>query len=172
MEDEKCVYHGSPTRSFEIVTPKRNIRKGISKDNGEMVTIFDDISFHATPYKWIALAYTYLSKPYEIDGKTAHYNMGVSLYTHEKKLRIYGFESLEKSLEKLYGGGGYLYLFDKNKFFHTEGLGHLEVITKESIKPISIERIDNPVKELRELGVEFEYIDLSKPENEDARNYY
>ncbi len=171
-EDQNYVYHGSPVRSFEVVTPKRNKRVQISNKTGEHEVIFDDISFHATPYKWIGIAYTYHSKPYEIDGKQAHYNMGVSLYVHEKKLTIYGFESLEKSLEKLYGDGGYLYVFDKKDFFHTKGLGNLEVITKEAIKPVSIERITDPVKKLKELGVEFEFIDLSKPENERDRNYY
>ena len=98
--------------------------------------------------------------------------MGVSLYEKDQLVVvIYGFESLEKSLEKLYGYGGYLYIFDKDKFFHTKGLGSLEVITKEAIKPLSIERIDNPVKELETFGIKFKYVDLSKPENESLRNY-
>jgi hypothetical protein len=49
-------------------------------------TIFDQESFHATPYKWIALAYTYRSEPFEIDGKKAHYNMGVSLYDDKTEI--------------------------------------------------------------------------------------
>src|SRR3989344_157339 len=171
MKDKKYVYHGSPTRSFEIATPKRNIRSQISKTTGEITNIFDDISFHATPYKWIGLAYTYDPKRYKIEGRISRYNVGVSLYDNNKRITIFGYESLEKSLGKLYGDGGYLYVFDKNKFFHKQGLGNLEVITKEPIEPLLIEKIDDPVKELKMLGVEFEYVDLSKLENEQYRNY-
>jgi hypothetical protein len=129
------------------------------------------VSFHATPYRWIALAYTYDPKGYEIGGKMAHYGMGVSLYDHGEKIDIYGFHSLKQSLEKLYGDGGYLYIFEKEKFFRTEGLGDLEVITKENIKPFKIEKIDNPLAVLKNLGIGFNFIDLAKPENEEFRNY-
>jgi hypothetical protein len=83
-----------------------------------------------------------------------------------------GFESLEKSLEKLYGEGGYLFLFEKEKFFHTEGLGDLEVITKEHLKPFKVERIDDPIAELKKLGISFTFRDLSEQKNEKWRNYY
>lgn len=91
--------------------------------------------------------------------------MGVSLYDHTEELQIFGFESLEKSLEKLYGDGGYLFVFEKNKFFHTEGLGDLEVITKEPLEPVRVEKIDDPVAELRKLGITFKFTDLGLPEN-------
>ena len=168
--DKKYVYHGSPTL-FEMAIPKRQVRSQYDK-NGKLKVVFDEISFHATPYKWIALAYTYTSKPYKLKSKTAHYNMGVSLYKHEKELGIYGFESLEKSLEELYGDGGYLFTFKNEKFFHAGGLGNLEVITKESLKPHEIEKIDDPLFELKKLGISFKFIDLAKPENKQWRNYY
>jgi hypothetical protein len=52
------VYHGSH-ELFDLAIPKRQIRKGLNPDpNGEKyITVFDDISFHATPYKLIALNY-------------------------------------------------------------------------------------------------------------------
>jgi len=167
--DEKFVYHGSK-ELFETVIPKRQVRSRVDKE-GNVKVIFDDISFHATPYKWIGLAYTYDPKRYEIDGKIAHYNMGVSLYEHTEELEIFGFESLEKSLERLYGDGGYLFMFEKEKFFHTEGLGDLEVITKDPLRPVRVDRIDDPVAELKQLGVKFKYIDLALSENEKWRNY-
>jgi hypothetical protein len=134
--------------------------------------IFDQESFHATPYKWIALAYTYKSTPFEINGKTAHYNMGVSLYDNTNEVDIFGLNTLEESLKILYGDGGYLYHFDKDKFLHKEGLGNLEVIAEEPTRPVTVERIDDPVAEMKKLGVTFRFIDLVLPENEKHRNYY
>jgi len=168
--DDKYVYHGSK-ELFETIVPKKQVRSRVDK-KGNVKIIFDDISFHATPYKWIALAYTYDPKQYEIDGKNAHYNIGVSLYEHTKELEIFGFESLDNSIKKLYGDGGYLFVFEKEKFFHTKGLGNLEVITKESLRPIRIDKINNPATELKKLGVRFKYIDLTLPENKRWRNYY
>ena len=167
--DEKYVYHGSEDR-LEAINPTRHLRARKDKE-GNITTIFDDISFHATPYKWIALAYTYDPKPYVIDGRTIHYSMGVSLYNPINELiTILGFESLEKSLEVLYGDGGWLAIFEKDKFFHIEGLGDLEVVTKEVIAPVKVERIADPVRELATLGISFRFVDLGKPENE-ARGY-
>ncbi len=166
---EKYVYHGSQ-ESFDSVIPKRQVRSRLQKDGTQKV-VFDDISFHATPYKWIALAYTYDPKRYEIDGKTAHYNMGVSLYNHTEELDIFGVNSLEESLQKMYEDGGYLLSFEKEKFFHTEGLGNLEVITKDNLVPHTIERIDDPVSELKKLGIKFNFIDVALPENQKHRSY-
>jgi len=169
---EKYVYHGS-NKEFDsdYAIPKRQIRQRKDED-GEMKVVFDEESFHSTPHKWIALAYTYSGKPYEIEGKTAHYNMGVSLYENKHEVVIYGFGSLEESLEKLYGDSGYMYSFDKDIFLYKEGLGNLEVIVKEPTKPVAVERIDNPAEEMKKLGVAFNFIDLSLPENESYRNYH
>lgn len=156
--DEKYVYHGSK-ELFESVIPKRQIRSQLQKD-GTRKVIFDDISFHATPYKWIALAYMYDLKPFKIGEKTTHYNMGVSLYNNTEELEIFGSNSLEESLKEMYGAGGYLFVFEKDKFFHVEGLGDLEVITKESLTPYKVEKIKDPVAELKQLGIKFNFIDL------------
>lgn len=173
ISDDKYVYHGSPREiEGELAIPKRNIRNRWNKETETYDIIFDQESFHATPHKWIALAYTYKSVPYEIDGKTAHYNIGVSLYDTNNEVIILGFKSLEDSLEKLYGQGGYVYHFDKDKFLHKEGLGNREVIVEESIKPIEVERVDNPVEVMKKLGVIFNFVDLALPENENQRNYY
>lgn len=108
--------------------------------------------------------------PFQIDGQTAHYNMGVSLYEHNKEVNIYGFNSLEQSLQALYGEGGYLYHFDKDKFLYKEGLGNLEVIIEEPTKPVQVEKIDDPVLEMKKLGVNFKFIDLALSENADMIN--
>src|SRR3989344_1591383 len=167
--NEKYAYHGSKNfLGLETIVPKKHVRSR-KDEQGNLKVIFDEISFHATPYRWIALAYTLDRKHFKLDGEIVSYNMGVDLYDHEEELKIFGIESLEKSLEKLYGDGGYLFVFDKGKFFHTQGLGNLEIITKESLKPIRVERIDHPVSELKKLGISFKFIDLSKPENERSR---
>lgn len=170
--DEKYVYHGSP-REFDSdhAIPKRNIRSRTNAE-GKVEVIFDETSFHATPYKWIALAYTYHAAPYEIDGKTAHYNMGVSLYENTKEIEVYGFESLEQSLKVLYCKGGYVYHFDKDVFIYKEGLGDLEVIVTQATKPIVVERVEDPVEEMKKLGVTFKFVDLGLSENKDDRNCY
>jgi hypothetical protein len=171
--NDKLVYHGTPLKfDSEYAHPKRNVRSAWNSKNGSYDVIFDQESFHATPYKWIALAYTYKPAPYEIDGKTAHYNMGVSLYDDVTEVVIFGFNSLDDSLKILYGDGGYLYHFDKDKFLYKEGLGNREVIIEEPIKPITVEWIEDPVAEMKKMGVAFRFIDLALPENEDNRNYY
>jgi len=168
-KNNNYVYHGSP-RSFTTATPKRNVRSRYK--NGEEEVIFDDASFHATPHRWIALAYTYNPKQtYKLDGKKVYYNIGVSLYDSRKMVSILGFGSLENSLKKLYGKGGYLLTFDGKEFFHTEGLGDLEVITQKPIRPESVERIEDPVAQLKEVGVMFQFVDLARQENSKLRNF-
>lgn len=154
------VYHGSH-QYFEKAKLKRSRRFGKSQTNTDIV-IFDEVAFHATTHKWIALAYTYTPKSFTKNNKTFVYTIGVDLYKHTKELVVYGNESLEKSLEVMYGNGGFLFMFDNKDFFHKDGLGNLEVITKEEIKPIAIEYISNPVKELEKLGVSFLFRDATE----------
>jgi len=156
--DQNYVYHGSH-EIFDVVAPKKQVRIRDGKE------IFNEISFHATPYKWIALAYTCIQKPISLNGKKTNYMMGVSLYNHALKVDIFGIESLERSLEEMYGQGGYLYVFDKKDFYHTEGLGNLEVITKDPIKPIRVDKIDNPIEEMKKERVKFNFIDLTLAKN-------
>jgi hypothetical protein len=75
-------------------------------------------------------------------------------------------------LKVLYGSGGYVYCFDKNKFVFKEGLGNLEVIATDAIEPVKIERIDDPVSEMKKLGVIFHFTDLALSDNKGSRNYY
>lgn len=160
-ETGEKVYHGSPSEfDSDHAIPRHNTR---TNEEGEI--IFNQESFHATPHKWVALAYTYKAKPIEIEGKTAHYGMGVDLYDGGKEIAIWGVGSLEESLKEMYGEGGYLYHFDTDKFIYKEGLGSREVITEEPTKPISVERVEDPVSELQSLGVTFRFFDLSLPEN-------
>jgi len=160
---EKYVYHGSRTL-FESVVPKRQRRYGKSKNDG-MEIIFDEVSFHVTSHKWIALAYMCNHKSLTIKGKRTHYTMGVDLYTYKEEIEIYGINSLEDSLDEMYKEGGHLFTFKKEDFTHMEGLGNFELITKKSPKPVRVERINNPVSELKKLDISFKYIDLEIPEN-------
>lgn len=161
--DEYYVFHGSH-ELFETAIPKPQKRK--SKINGEWVTVFDDISFHTTPYKWIAINYTCICQNVSYQGKDYWHNTGVNLKNYKEEIEIYGVESLEKSLDVLFGQGGYLFTFDNKDFTAQEGLGILEVITKQETKPLSVERIGNPVSELKKLGITFKFVDLTLPENQ------
>ncbi len=156
--DENYVFHGSH-ELFDVVVPKRQIRKNLNKETGEYETVFDDISFHATPYKWIAIAYICTHNKFEREGFWYHYTKGVNLKEYEEVVEV---DSMEESMKELYGDGGYLYTYDKNEFHHAEGLGMLELITKGSIRPIQVERIDDPVAELKKLGIEFTFTDMTK----------
>lgn len=152
------VFHGSP-RVFDAKTANPRLNERIN-EKGEV--IFSEESFHATPHEWIALAYTYTPKPIEgLNREDAFYSMGVNLYSDEKVVAIFGVGSLEESLTYLYGQGGYLYHFDNGDFIYKEGLGSQEVIATSPTEPLHMERVDDPVKRMRELGVIFNFIDLS-----------
>lgn len=163
---EKLVFHGSP-REFDDKTANPRLNQRFNHA-GEV--IFNEESFHATPHKWIALAYTYAPKPIESLGEDVFYGMGVDLHSDEKVVTILGIGSLAESLDQLYGSGGYVYHFDNGDFIYKEGLGTNEVIATSPTTPLRAERIDNPVKALQELGATFRYIDLSLPENAVYRN--
>lgn len=120
--------------------------------------MFDQISYHATAHRWIALAYTYKSLPMSNNKNGPHYNIGVDLYDYRKEVQIIGTGSLKESLKKLYGDGGYLLKFRKEDFMHMKGLGNLEVVSLKVLRPVSIERIHDPVAEMLSAGVEFRFI--------------
>lgn len=62
------MYHGSH-ESFDIAIPKLQRRKGKNPDGEGFITVFEDVSFHATPYKWIALNYICQCKNISYQGK-------------------------------------------------------------------------------------------------------
>lgn len=171
--DPDFVFHGSHER-FGTAVPRQNRRiRGRPGSEGYEV-IFDRVSFHATPYRWIGLAYTYDPVPVPFEGRHVRHNMGVSLYRdsgEETQVHVHGFGSLEESLRALYGQGGYLYVFEKERFHHAEGLGDLEVISTVAVDPVRVERIEDPVAEMRQTGVKFKFVDLADPANADVRNY-
>lgn len=72
------VFHGSP-KQFEgkNAVPQRQVRTTQS-ESFEEVIIFDEESFHATPYRWVALAYTNKPAPINRDGIQGQYGMGVN----------------------------------------------------------------------------------------------
>lgn len=144
----ELIYHGSPFK-FETALPKRN--KRFNKNNE---LIWDKNSFHGTPHKWIALAYTRTRKD--------NHTTGVDLYEQNKIVDVYGPTNLTNALTELYGEGGYLYEFDASDFSHEEGLGNLERFTDKTLIPISVTRIDDPVVAMKELGVEFKFNSYSE----------
>ena len=139
------VFHGSPNHRIKKVLPGRHHRA--EKVSGEHITIFDQPSFHASPHRWIALAYLY----HEVRG----YSMGVDLYGSEIQVTVIGPTDPEDSLQRLYGKGGYLHSFSDSDFWWCEGLGNREVITDKEICPLVVMFIKDPVAEMRAEGVEF-----------------
>ena len=158
----KYVYHGSPS-NFDIAKPSYT-RRGQYID-GKFETAFEGTTLHATPHKWIALNYTH-DKPRNLEfihnSKKYHYSTGVSLFNNNKNILIIGQKTLEHSMKKLYGKGGYLYVFEAKDFTTAKGLGNLEVISYEPQKPIKKIFIKNPVKEMKKMGVKFVFMDATK----------
>ena len=123
-EHMKYVYHGSLYK-FDIAKPHSTSRGSIK--NGKQVINYEGISLHATPHKWIALSYIWSKGiSYIKNGESKHFNVGVSLFNNDKEIDIWGIKSLEYSLEKIYGGGGYIYIFNAKYFKHIKVLGHLK----------------------------------------------
>ena len=162
------VYHGSPNKKH-YSNPCRHIRT--RKRNGKNTLLFDQVSFHASPEYWIAITYTYTRNFFNLKKRKIYHNVEVDLYHNNKEVIIHGIESLEHSLEVLYGKGGYVATFPAQDFVNVEGLGDLECITSQVIKATLIEFISDPVTRLQELGIVFKFIDLSKEEYISRRNY-
>ena len=160
------VYHGS-SHNFKVAKPFHTTRGHIK--NGKAILDYEGISLHATPYKWIGLAYTANRLPYIHNNIKKKFNFGVPVREkdHEfnrQNVEIHGKQSLEYSLKKLYGNGGYLYTFNENKFKWVKGLGVNEVISYDEQVPKKIEFIKDPVKEMKKLGVNFVFInEIKKP---------
>lgn len=163
---KKFVFHGTP-KVFDAETANPRLNQRINLE-GEV--IFNEESFHATPHKWIALAYTYTPKHIDGLGEEVFYSMGVDLYSDEKVVTVLGVGSLEESLAQLYGAGGYVYHFDNGDFIYKEGLGSQEVIATSPTEPLQMERVEDPVEEMIDMGVTFHFIDLSLPENAEERD--
>ena len=157
------VYHGS-LHNFKVAKPFYTRRSHIK--NGKSIIDYEGISLHATPYKWMALAYTGNRLPYTYNGIKKIFEFGVPIKQKnddfERNIFIYGKKSLEYSLKKLYGNGGYLYTFNENKFEWVNGLGINEVISYDDQVPQKIKFIKDPVKEMKKLGVNFVFINETK----------
>ena len=145
MNSSPLVFHGSPIHRINIVRLRRNIRT--TKIGDKTVTIFDQNSFHASPYQWIALAYMYRTLP--------GHSMAVDLYGNKSQVLIIGPNNLDESLYQLYKRGGYLHSFNASEFWWCEGLGNREVITNKNISPVEVAFITNPVARMLQTGVEF-----------------
>jgi len=157
------VFHGSPT-PFGKVRPKRQVRY-TTNEYGIKIVTFDRRAFHATHIKWIAIAYTARCKVVEHEGKRYVQRIGVNLFCYDPVIHIFGVGSLQQTLKEMYGAGGFLYSYREHHFFHTEGLGNLEVITTRRIRPHAVSRIYNPVEELKKHKITFEFIDLAQEKN-------
>jgi len=155
-EHMKYVYHGSLYK-FDIAKPHSTSRGSIK--NGKQVINYEGISLHATPHKWIALSYIWSKGiSYIKNGESKHFNVGVSLFNNDKEIDIWGIKSLEYSLEKIYGGGGYIYTFNAKYFKHIKGLGPLEVLSYTEQTPNKIEFIKDPGKEMKKFRVKCKFI--------------
>ncbi len=160
------VYHGS-VHNFDIAKPSRTSR-GHRTKSGRIVQDYEGISLHATPYKWIAMSYMAEKRAkFTLKGKKYYFRHGVPVRTkdegfYNKHVYITGKRSLEYSLEKIYGKGGYLYTFDAKHFKHVKGLGENEVMSLEDQKPLKKQFIKDPVKMMKKEGVKFIFVDLTK----------
>ena len=160
------VYHGS-SHDFDIAKPSDTSRWDRTS-SGKLVRVYKGISLHATPYKWIGLSYIADKKiSFTHNRKTYRFGKGVDVKTknegfYNKEVEILGKKSLEYSLEKLYGEGGYLYTFDAKHFKHIKGLGENEVMSLEEQKPLKKQFIKDPVKMMKKEGVKFIFVDLTK----------
>lgn len=139
-EAKQVVFHGS---SFLFETARPSATQRVTK--GEVV--YEGTSLHATPYYWIALAFT--------ARKGGSSNFGVSLFTDDKTVLVLGSESLEKSLLELYEGDRYVYEFPAEPFAWQKGLGPLEVVSFEEQKPSKVDIIRDAVAVMKDAGVKF-----------------
>ena len=81
------------------------------------------------------------------------------MYNRDFIVAIYGNTTLDDALKTLYGNGGYLYHFNDNEWFvWFHGLGNLEKITFNEVKPFKVEFIKDPVKAMKKEGVEFVFV--------------
>jgi hypothetical protein len=151
------VYHGSSSK-FIVAKPSKTAR--YATKNGVRTVHYSGISLHGTPHEWIALSYTSIKgKSYVRDGEKRFFGVGVSLFNNNKTVYIRGTNSLEYSLEKLYGNGGCVYTFDSDHFEHVKGLGPLEVLSYEEQIPKKIRFVANPVAKMISMGVKFVFED-------------
>lgn len=155
------VYHGSK-KKFKIAEPRLTRRASLI--DGKLVVVYEGVSLHVTPYKWMALAYTgNKRKVYIKNGNKRVFSAGVPIkkkdkYFKNKIIEIHGKKDLEYSLNKIYGKGGYLYTFDAKHFKRVKGLGANEKISYDPQVPKQIEYIKDPVKAMKNLGVKFRFI--------------
>ena len=159
---DKIVYHGS-SKFFKIALPKLNKRMKKGK------IIWKEVSFHATPNRYIALTYLQNKKAkFSYKGKKYYFGTGISLYKKDNIIEIYGINSLEYSLRKIFldNKTKYLYLFDKKDFTYQKGLGKLEVVSLKRIKPLKVIRIKDPVKWIKKEKVRFKFTDITKIKRE------
>lgn len=159
------VYHGSYSY-FKVAEP--SYTKRVHYEHGKLVTDFEGVTLHVTPDKWIALAYTAnRRKTFMHKKKRCNFNFGVPVKQkdsgyHNKIITIFGKRSLQYSLNKLYGKGGYLYTFRDKDFKAEQGIGENELISYEKVTPTNIHFIKNIVKEMQNQHVNFRFIDITK----------
>jgi hypothetical protein len=170
MVKQSVVYHGSPV-NVDVLKPSLTRRRHFI--NGKLDIAYEGISLHATPQKWIAISYLRNKNIKFIHkNKPMYFSVGVSLFnksdksTNKKKINIYGKRNLEYSLSKIFTDG-YLYSFPSSSFVGKEtikGLGDLEVVSFNEEIPKKKIFISDPVKTMRNMGVKFKFIDLTKRE--------
>lgn len=163
------VYHGSQTKkSYSNPNHHRKVKKNKA---GVLEAVFDGISFHASKYKSIALAYTYSVETFRLNDWDCYMNVGIDLNDINKPIEVYGYHDLDYSLGKLYGKGGFIHTFNSQYFKHKKGLGDLELVTNIEIAPLEIEYINSPVEEMKKYGLSFRFINLELDINARFRRF-
>lgn len=155
LDNPNYVFHGSDQR-FNVVNPSQTKRVGLK---GEIN--YEGISVHATPHLYLALSYTY-------DRSNAQcYRAAISLFEKDNEMLIIGKKSLEESLQNLWPKGkfGYIYVLDKNQFHHVKGLGPLEVISLEPVKPIRVLKIGGIPTLLKKMEIELFFKEANTCQN-------
>ena len=107
------VFHGSPTL-FDVLEPHQTSRGGIGG------IVYNAVSAHATPLLCCALNYLGRSN-------NKLYTNGVSLRAVPvRSIYVYGPKNRKDAMDHLFGRGGYLYVFKKNRVYaHCERARHV-----------------------------------------------
>lgn len=132
-----ALYHGS---SFKFEAPKPMFNQRFNKESQPVIVWRGDGVF-ATNDRRIALTYT---ATIDTEGEYTH---GVDIINKIDKnepltLFVFGGTSKEGALDKLYSDSapGYIYHLDPKGFIHEEGLGKMEVVSRNvpNVKEIEI----------------------------------
>lgn len=127
----KYVFHGSPIRINGDLRPNLNIRASPT------TIIYEGISLHATRLLYISLTYLGSRAGNHLRGKE-FFGTAVDLNAADNTLVWRGppSMSLPDVFHLLFGKGGYVYVLPADRFSTVKGLGPLEIVSFDSVKPL------------------------------------